>query len=452
MHSSEMHGLKSQLVGSENRNALKNLESQVFSDPKAAEPKFRESPDPISMMELGAIYSHMGEFENSNRVLEKVFQIYNAQEERAIISLTQTSTQVGEATLSEGMGEYQLANYEKVLLHAIKAMNHLLLGNPEGARVEISRAYIRQSLIKQYSDLEAARAQANLEDETQKAANNLGQTYSNSFAPDNLIKEANLNTEELATIQHVRRSYENAYIEVLSSIIYNLNSELDNSLPPLRRAVEITGNPFVSAQLSQLEHLQNGSPVENSNLSVFIHEGYAPEKVSFPIIFPNPITGAINKISLAKYVPQPSPVARAVLLDSRGREIGDIAELDLIDALAFKDYEEKLPARIAKALSRLIVQSIKDYILRDQMGSMGTLMGSMMNLIVENADTRTWTLLPKRIRYFSGRVSDSQVHISLRNQQGTEIFGYDIPVPRDTATLVSVRALGDKTFLQYIAY
>ncbi|MFQ5672063.1 MAG: hypothetical protein ACE5G9_03135 [Nitrospinales bacterium] len=446
-----MHRVKAGFAGatagtSGQNSYLRELEKKVYTSASAGSRKFKSHVDPVELLELGAAYGYQGEFKKSNEVLEEAYRIYNIQEERAIVSLSAISTQIGEASLSEGMGDYQFANYEKVFLHSLKAMNYLMQGDPAAARVEIERAYIRQKLIKERSGEELAKARASYDRAIQRVENAPRRRRNavdlrDAFSPDTMIAEGQLPSRDRKMIQHLRSSYENAFTEVLSSVVYGLNGELGNSLPPLRRAVEISDNPFVRQDKIRLEAIENGqSRVARDNFYLFVFAGYAPEKQKQSIVLLNPWTGALNKVSYGKPVLHPSAVTRVDVLDADGNRIDSAPLLSRVSALALKDYDEKLPLIAMKTMSRLIVQSIKDYKLRENMGDLGSFLGSVMNLVVENADLRTWTLLPDKVFFYSGHIEKSGVTISIQRRGSVEIFRGEVARDPKKETVVFVRA------------
>ena len=448
-HTTQMHRVKAGFSGSAaatsgQDNYLRELEKKVYASASAG--KFKSHTDPVELLELGAAYGYQGEFKKSNKVLEEAYRIYNAQEERAIVSLSAISTQIGEASISEGMGDYQLANYEKVLLHSLKAMNYLMQGDPAAARVEIERAYIRQKLIRERSGMELAKAKASYDRTIQRAENASrsrrgGVNLRNTFSPDTMIAEGRLSSRDMKMTQNLRSSYENAFTEVLSSVVYGLNGELDNSLPPLRRAVEISNNPFVRRDKIRLEAIEDGQPrAVKDNFYLFVFAGYAPEKRKQSIMLLNPWTGALNKVSYGKPVLQPSAVTRVDVLDADGNRIDSAPLLSRVSALALKDYDEKLPIIAMKAMSRLIVQSIKDYKLRENMGDLGSFLGSVINLVVENADLRAWTLLPDKVLFYSGYIEKPRVTIIIQRRGAVEIFRGEVARNPEKETVVFVRA------------
>ena len=87
MHTSNMHAIKDGLMGPRSAEVLSELEVKVF--PGTVGKRFHEDLDPVLLLELGAAYCYQGRFDESNLVLEKAYNLYSAQEDRAIISLTE---------------------------------------------------------------------------------------------------------------------------------------------------------------------------------------------------------------------------------------------------------------------------------------------------------------------------------------------------------------------------
>ena len=412
------------------KGSLASLEKEIFLDKKSLSNGIQEDVDPVFLLELGIGYFYKGKFAESNRVLEEAFHFYEEQENRAKISLSEIFKEAAESSLTEGLGDYQLVNYEKILLHSIKALNFLMLGNPSRARVEIERSYIRQKNILEKSERELAELKHGYEEKLDsvfdrvqsesKLSDSKISKYKDTLSVEKLLNQVGLNQGEKKMVQKVRSSYENAFTEVLSSLTFKLNGEWGNSLPPLKRAINITDNWFVKRAKGITE--SKTSLKDDDNFYLFVFKDFAPEKVSRSITFGNPFTGAINRVSIARVIPRISKESKIRVLGSGNTKGNQPAPLTNINILALKQYEEELPYLAAKATMRLATQFVKDYYLQKELGQGGTLLASILNLAVERADVRTWSLLPGKIYFLSGKYNSKTIDFS------ATISGKKIPI------------------------
>ncbi|MBT8421317.1 MAG: hypothetical protein KJO08_10735, partial [Gammaproteobacteria bacterium] len=130
--------------------ALVLLENYVLGKPgKDGERSIKTSADIIDLLEIGALYHYAGRYERSNEALEIVYAYYADEEMKAHISMSKIALGMLKSTLSEGLGgPYKLSGYEKVYLHTLKALNYLMLGDLEAARVEVRRGEHQHKLIE----------------------------------------------------------------------------------------------------------------------------------------------------------------------------------------------------------------------------------------------------------------------------------------------------------------
>lgn len=437
------------------KNSLSALERVVFSDEKGQRKIVDGDVDPIFLLELGVAYFYLGRFAESNKILEEVYRYYQTEEDRAKISLSKAFLEAAESSLTEGLGDYQLDNYEKVFLHSIKAINFLMLGDTVGARVEVERAYILQKNILEKSESELAELKQKYENKLHSLFGRVESksqisesTFLEEFSTDRLLDRAGLSRSEKQITQTVRSSYENAFTEVLSSLTFQLNGESGNALPPLRRAIKITDNQFVKRAKEKMEKNEN-SLSKNDNFYLFVFEGFAPEKKSRALTFSNPFTGAINHVSIARLVPQNLKKIDISLSSSTSGPIIIPSSLTNINALALKQYEEELPYIVVKAMTRLVGQVVKDYYLRKELGQGGAILSSILNLAIERADIRTWTLLPGKILFLSQRCNTEKMMLSIA-VEGKKISKETvIPIDENEITVAFVRVFDNDVKLYY---
>ncbi len=436
-------------------SSLFSLEQAVFSKKKGSQKVINSDADPILLLELGVAYCYQGRFEDSNQILEEVYRYYQGEEERAKISLSKIFLEMAESSLTEGLGDYELDDYEKVFLHSIKTINFLMLGDYAGARVEVERAYILQKNIFEKSEDELIELRQKYENRLHSL---FGRVESKSqiseskfmemFSADRLLNRAGLSQSEKQLVQNVRSSYENAFIEVLSSLTFQLNGESGNALPPLKRAVEVTDNQFVK-RIKETTEKDSNAFFESDNLYLFVFKEFAPEKKSESLTFGNPFTGAINHVSIARLVPQISRNMEIRLSSTNTGSVVSPSSLTNINALALKQYEEELPYLAAKAMMRLAVQVIKDYHLRKELGEGGAILASIFNLAIQRADVRTWTLLPGKIFFLSKKFDTEDAKLSI-TVGGKEISkNIVIPTEKNKITVAFARVFDNDVKLYY---
>ena len=378
------------------------LDDRVYSGDR----QIRDRASTVSLLELGAIYGAVGKLEESNQILERVFWRYVAKEEGPVISLRSTGHGLLSYTMTTGTGPYLPAVYERIYLHAIKARNFLLLNDVEAARVEVRRAYNIQRALRE--ELERKRRQVKEEDRQRRLRDpdygraaggiDVGAIH-DRLDPDPALRR------KLAAISS---PYENAYAMMLAATVYLLEGEIDDALIEARRAAEVSGSSQASKVAGALENAQEGQGSQTvPNVLVFAEINSAPRKYSEDIRFINYSTGTMMKISFPVYRPVDRTVDR-VQVD--GESLDPITDVEL---LAFKDFEEELPVLIAQTITRAVSHALKDDYLEEELGPLGSLLGTLTNELMEGADTRSWTMLPGKVLFGALHASVPEVVLEI---------------------------------------
>ncbi len=455
MHTEQMADIRGSLA--EGHNRLDLLEERVCTN----KGEFRSNADLINLLELGALYAIVSEFVKSNEVLEIAYRKYTNREERARISARDTTKNALDVLFGEGSGEYHMAQFEKVYLHNIKAMNFLMEGSPEAARVEAQRAINRHQMIREYAQFQAAQVEKG-KAEVKREVRNLSSHSSNGKGKHDrldldskireLTKRAALSSSQKRAIQNVRNAYENCYTYLLSALTFDLNKEFENIRPQLKNASKLTKNRYVRKLYSEYQNDSNAMSTE-VNLYVFSEEDFAPTKKNLTISFVNPITETLNQFSLAQIDPSPQTISAIELMDSKSKQIGELEPLADLDLLSLKQYELDLPGNITRAALRLVSQALRDKAALDEAQNTNVsflykIGLSVLTMTTALADTRAWTLAPKKISFYCGAVHDARIQLQVRGASGTVINQKEIEIVPEMLNIISVRCCNNNTFIR----
>ncbi len=431
----------------------------------------------IKLLELGALYHYAGMYERSNEALEIVYAHYADEEMKTSINFSGLMKAGAKSVFSEALGTaYELAGYEKVFLHTLKTQNYLMIGDLEGAMVEVRRAEHQQSLIED----ETLKDRERLRKEKQQNRNNLQDLQKKDIdnSQNSFMEQAGLSDEEQALIADMVDGYRNAVTYNLSSIGYELqrategNRVLDDATIDLGKSLALQYNPGVAdrfvrwatyrglrsaPQNQKLIKLvrkrdrklyRNAVAVPNQmkNVHVFVHTGYSPRIEKLNIRIPNPRSKTISKIAIPRYKRQPDQKYRLVITD--GKRHGQAGKDLDFDALALKTFNDKLPGIYFRALLRLIVNTRVDEELNDRMGWMGSVLAAVKNELMEDVDTRSWTSLPKIIHYGTLFTRQPKVRVKVLDESGHAVFNQTYPMKTGKVLMVDIRLLGKKSVAQ----
>ncbi|HHO76204.1 MAG TPA: hypothetical protein ENN05_07215 [Deltaproteobacteria bacterium] len=378
-------------------------------------------------LERGILLQALGEYDMSAREFRHVAEMIRDYENMAVISATKSTSQVASLLVNEQVMPYVGEDFEKVLVHGFNAVNYLMMGDLEGARVEIRNAYTRQKELyeKHSRELEKAKKES------------AGIDWNSSFIqadPDGyaLLKRR---------ADSVQSLYQNAFAYYISALVYELNGEYDEAYIDLKKAIDAAPDSEsiqkdlirLSGELYFLEDMQKWEQrygkrqkIATDAVDVFVifSYGLAPykEAVGFPIPVPR---GGVVFASMPVYRFTPSSVHRCAL-----RYEGNYCEtssVSNIEAIAARNLLDKFPVLFAKQVARTYLKARLTGELSDQFGAVGALTGTLASAITEQADLRTWSSLPKDVRIARAFVPRNTSSITLEYTTGSMKSSVDIP-------------------------
>jgi PBP1b-binding outer membrane lipoprotein LpoB len=222
---------KAHLIGKEQgiMAEIREMEKDILTKPdESGERHIKQDTDIITLMELGALYHYAGMYRRSNEALQIVYAHYTDKEMLTDINLHNIGSNIIKGAFSEALGgAYELAPYEKVYLHNLKALNYLMLNEPESAMVEVRRAEHQQAKIEDELAKKKAETESEQEKNSEKFAAISQGDYDNSESE--FMKQAALSDEEKALISGLKDGYRKAMTYNLSSIVYELGRIIDSN-------------------------------------------------------------------------------------------------------------------------------------------------------------------------------------------------------------------------------
>jgi hypothetical protein len=134
---------------------------------------------------------------------------------------------------------------------------------------------------------------------------------------------------------------------------------------------------------------------------VFFSHGFAPVKE--PVSLPIPLHDGFVLVSIPVYRFDPSRVDCAVMSPTpdQGMGVKTSSVLD-IDAMAARNLRDKLPVLLVKQAARAFMKAQAVRGMERSHRDWGGFMGTVLAVVTEQADLRTWSTLPKQIQ--AGRI------------------------------------------------
>jgi uncharacterized protein len=324
-----------------------------------------KSPDrALYELNKGMLLHVTGDFAGSNEWLEKAKV---RMQQLAATSITENLTAL---TVNEATRSYAGQPYEQLSLYAYKALNYLLLGKPDDARVEVLQADVR---LREWEDAGELRA-----------------------------FEAS------------------AFVRYVSGLVFEMSREWDDALIAYRKAYNVykkTKNPVPlqlqkdllrlssfrgrKDELAQYVKEFRGTDWESmkslqskAELVVFVHHGAVSVMQEHMVFNYSPELKYQVQVAVPYYLPRSDFVSQTGVQLSGAMRPAEL--LQDVDALARKDLESRMAGITLRAVARMVLKKKISKEAAKEDGFAGFI-ANMAGILTERADTRSWITLPDSI-------------------------------------------------------
>ena len=357
----------------------------------------------LYLLEGGMILHCRGDLKQSNTIFSDAGNIIRAYQEKAVISLSQGTAQLGSLIVNEKTLPYRGEAFERVMVDTFKAMNYLFFHDYEGARVEIRRSFQVQEENRKLHQKEIERMESE--------ANKKG------IRPNTLFQEVDSHyADQHKIVSRVTNPYEDPFAYYLSALVYELNGEYNDAYIDLKRVQKLRpGVPCVENDLLRMAKLSglwgglskwkrklDKDPVfldsKTQGEAILIFEcGMAPRKRQIKINLPIPDVGIVS-LAFPKYACVRSWVKSAAVYNEAGSLCGATYPLTDVEALVFRNLQDRMPVLVLKQVLRAAAKGAMAKTAKDEGGGVGLLLASAYNIVTEQADLRSWLTLPQNIQ------------------------------------------------------
>ena len=340
--------------------------------------------------ELGLAHYFKYNYPQSNQNFDKAIDIYRTNENKPTIALSNIVR-----------NEYQGEGFDKVFLHNYKAINYLMLGDAESARVEAKNSNIVQQQEKQKL--------YKFKEQNSNKNTHLVSRY------DKLFDSVNP--------QH--HPYQNPFAYYISALGYVEEGDYDNALVDIRNAIRFSPNSKL------LKHKLTSYQKQKSNPSVelFFDIGQSPLKSQVRLKM-DMGDGKERMAYLPSYRLEISDIDYIKIIDSQDREVARSSLLSDINAIKINEFREKLPA-ILSILTKEATISMGSEALDGKSKLLATIFKTGSALYGQN-DISTWALLPEKILVVSFIPNNKKLYwIVVVNKNGKVVDREPLEIKRD---------------------
>ncbi len=314
--------------------------------------KLGGSDETLLHLNKGTLLRWQGQYADSNTQFEAA---KNLMEQLDAISIKEQAASV---TINDTFKAYEGLPSEQLMVYSFEALNYLQMGDVDDAAVEA-----RQFNLKQ-----------------------------------RLLAEKHRNAKYLS----------GAFVRYLNGMVYEAAGEPDSARIEMQKAVDgykaqNAGFPIPRKLGDDLARLKAGKPAP-SEVVFILHNGLGATLAENVIRVANPAYDprnpkSIGMISLAvpRFVRRPIPVDHVVL--SAGAFSATSEEVEDVNGIAEKSFNDRLPVIIARGVARMAVKLAAEAEVnkKEADNPMVSIFTNIAANASERADTRSWTLLPGNI-------------------------------------------------------
>jgi len=341
----------------------------------ALSPKAESGADALLYrLERARLTQLLDKFEDSKTDFEWVGNAFEQGDMKATVQASSLVSGMASMVTNDNAIGYSGEAFERVFAHAFQAFNYLALKQFDGAEVELRRAADQQRNLAEKNEAEIAKAQKEAEEKK---------------VPLNKVAGHFAGLDEVAG--QVKSSFQNAYVLFLSGAVWEARGEWGRAVVDYRQAVEMyPSNTELQAALTRAE--KRVRPKNNGTIVFLYEEGFAPKKDEIKVPIPT-FTGAIVTLAFPTYHASSQAPYGGLSVSYNGQE-KSLPLLTNVGALAARSLKEKVPGMIVRQTLRAVAKHQIQKQAGDHFGPLGQLAGNVYNFISENADLRSWLLLP----------------------------------------------------------
>ena len=326
-------------------------------------------------LNLARMYQVQKEYNKSIDAFNKAEVILDEYENRASISFRNIGSGIGSTLFSKGSETYYGKGYERTLMHSLNSINYAMLGNFEGATVEMRKMEKRQEFWLKESESNIL--------EAKEKSNEIKGNPNTENIPAGYSMAALLEDDE---VRNMVNNYQDAFSYSLSSIVSKISNDLDYSEISKKRAVSLAQNAdnlFTENKLT-----------DEVEVYVVVLSGQAPAQTIEKIRFPFPQAGYIV-LDLPSLSKSKMDISNVFISSPNVQTEG--VRLLKTDKMAYKTLKDEFPIELTKS----IVRGTSKGLISKQAYDNGGILGSLVTTAIMDLGAtaleksyRNWEMLP----------------------------------------------------------
>lgn len=400
----------------QNTIVYQSVKSGQYEKAQAALPQDVVAGDILDNFERGRVDFLNADYPESKSALEVSDKAVRVQQDKALISISDTATSVGALAVNDNITEYVPPDYELGFLHLYLGLNYVQKNDLDGALVEVRRANRVQERARQAREKDLQSAENELK---QKGLSpNLGSVLSRYPDAGNKLK-----------------AVQNGYLLYLSGLLYEASNDLNGAYIDYTRALAVApDNEAVieaairvakrsgrNQDLAKLKKQYGDRPgvSEGQGRVIILEErGVVSAMQSWNLTLPvydSQGNTALYTVALPYYVPSVSAKLSPLTLDSASVKTDELVDVNL---MAQQQLTENMPTILLRQALRVYAKDqIRKSTAKDD--DVGNLLFNVWNTLTEQPDTRSWQTLPGNVNAASKIVKAGEHTVSVDGQDYT---------------------------------
>lgn len=341
--------------------------------------------DILYYFEKGELLSLKTDYEGSRDSWLMADEIVRTWEDEYRTNPTKLLGDIGAFLVSDRVRRYDGQDYEKVFLSAKLALDHILLGNFDHARVEMKKTVEREKLIESFREKEYEKLQ---EEQKQKGVKTDTKDLSAHGYP--------LDELDVPEVRRLKNGYQNAFAHYLAGYFFEVTGEPSMAEPGYRNALALQPNSKLIKEKLGRTGSRRAGPGETDVLFV-VESGFAPAWKSVTIPLPIPVNGRFVATPLSFPIVKSEGkgyMPNALRINGKDYPVETLVD---VDAMARRQLRDQLPGIMGRTVVRAVAKSALQYQAQKKGGAVAGIITGIASVVTEQADERAWRTLPERL-------------------------------------------------------
>jgi len=365
----------------------------------------------LAYEESGRLDQLQGRYRESADSYRKAMDFCARKENSPIVSVGDTLSSSLACTYGNDLGlEYPVTAFDQMMLYTLDSFNRLALGEWDNFGVDVRNLVVWRNEANEIIMRDIEKLNEELGDEREEF------TSSEEYT--------SLMDKETSFVSDLKHSTDNVYALFLIALYHEIIGDTSNALYAYKDIERIRpGIPCVADGIAQCEGRKSFASGEGE-VVVFFEEGFIPQKRNYRFQHGGLFTTVVMDIPYySVFDCQPYEGGGPLVVSEGGAGVAKTEPFCDLSPLAVKAHEERLQGILARQISRTSVKAItrgvfsgmalagyycSTHRIRDDkgytqkallgVGIIGSVGMAIMAAATEQADLRSWLLLPRQVQ------------------------------------------------------